>query len=292
MTTVLREFDTISDTATNSTSPSTDVMQLIPAAHSGLIVPAEVGPTRLRLSEELSFADWQALGKRLNEFERSRLWWLGDWCIYGEDHYGGKYAEIIAATEYDYQTVANAKYVARRFEFSRRRENLSWSHHVEVAPLEPAEADRWLDRAAAEHWSQKTLRLEIGAAATRGLLEDDASATATTELPTIESDREAQEIETPNVEAPDDNQGAEEGGDAADDQWVEGTMDALQYDADQLCDVNVALLARQPDAIQLLHRLGDTLTVLNRFRDALQQAIANEAAANCDAHDPEEPHHG
>jgi hypothetical protein len=280
------------NTGTISSTTSTDPTQVIPTTSGGLVVPGESSPTRLQLPAGLSITEWKAVGSRLREVQNSLLWWLGDWCIYGEDHYGGKYAEIIAATEYDYQTVANAKYVARRFEFSRRRENLSWSHHAEVAPLEPAEADRWLDRAAAEHWSQKTLRLEIRTAAARRPLEEDASATATTELPTIESDREAQEIETPNVEAPDDNQGAEEGGDATDDQWVEGTMDALQYDADQLCDVNVALLARQPDAIQLLHRLGDTLTVLNRFRDALQQAIANEAAANCDAHDPEEPHHG
>src|SRR5439155_4630154 len=34
-----------------------------------------------------------------------------------------------------------------RIEPSRRRENLSWSSHREVASLEAREQDRWLDRA-------------------------------------------------------------------------------------------------------------------------------------------------
>jgi hypothetical protein len=38
-------------------------------------------------------------------------------------------------------------YVAQRFDFSRRRENLSFAHHQEVAALPAAEADELLDRA-------------------------------------------------------------------------------------------------------------------------------------------------
>jgi hypothetical protein len=34
--------------------------------------------------------------------------------------------------------------VSSRVELSRRRDNLSWSHHREVAPLEPAEQDKIL----------------------------------------------------------------------------------------------------------------------------------------------------
>jgi hypothetical protein len=32
-------------------------------------------------------------------------------------------------------------------ELSRRRDKLTWSHHLEVAPLEPATQVEWLDRA-------------------------------------------------------------------------------------------------------------------------------------------------
>src|SRR5262249_52321541 len=151
-------------------------------------------------------------------------------------------------------------------------ENLSWSHHSAVAALEPAEADGWLDRAAAEHWSQKTLRVEIRTAAARRPLEEDASPTAITELPAIEGTIEAKEIEKPHTDAPAGGQGASEDGDPADDQSVGGTIEALQHDADQLRDVNVALLATQPDAVHVFDRLGHALSVLNRFRDALRQA--------------------
>ena len=49
------------------------------------------------------------------------------------------------------QTLANEKYVSSRFEISRRRESLSFSHHSEVAALEPKQQDDWLDKAEAVH---------------------------------------------------------------------------------------------------------------------------------------------
>jgi hypothetical protein len=51
------------------------------------------------------------------------------------------YSQALDATEMEYGTLANAKWVSGQFEFSRRRENLSWSHHLEVAKLGPDEQD-------------------------------------------------------------------------------------------------------------------------------------------------------
>lgn len=61
---------------------------------------------------------------------------------FGENKYGDKYTNAVDATECDYQTLSNAKPVAEKVEIYRRRENLSWSHHAEVAalPLKRAEA--------------------------------------------------------------------------------------------------------------------------------------------------------
>jgi hypothetical protein len=53
----------------------------------------------------------------------------------------------------------NMVYVASRFDFSRRRENLSWSHHETLAALEPDEQEGWLDRAEQHRWSVSDLRL-------------------------------------------------------------------------------------------------------------------------------------
>jgi N6-adenosine-specific RNA methylase IME4 len=48
-------------------------------------------------------------------------------------------------------------------ELSRRRDNLSWSHHQEVAKLDAADQDAWLDRTALEAWTQKELRRQLRA---------------------------------------------------------------------------------------------------------------------------------
>jgi hypothetical protein len=55
----------------------------------------------------------------------------------------------------------NMVYVASRFEIYRRRENLSWSHHATVAPLEVGEQEYWLARASAEKLSVADLRVEL-----------------------------------------------------------------------------------------------------------------------------------
>ena len=76
--------------------------------------------------------------------------------------YGEMYNEVLqGSTGYTYGGLAHLAYVAKRIEFWRRRQNLSWSHHREVAPLEPAEQDEWLDKAEQEGWAVHTLRQAI-----------------------------------------------------------------------------------------------------------------------------------
>jgi hypothetical protein len=73
-------------------------------------------------------------------------------------------------------------YVASHFEPERRREELSWSHHAELAALDPAEQARWLTLAAARRLSVHSLRLELRAARKASLGQGaDESAIATGE---------------------------------------------------------------------------------------------------------------
>jgi len=60
--------------------------------------------------------------------------------------------------------VADAKWVADKFESSRRRENLSWSHHREVVALPEEAADRMLNLAEQEGWSRNDLRKRVSQA--------------------------------------------------------------------------------------------------------------------------------
>jgi hypothetical protein len=62
----------------------------------------------------------------------------------------------------------NMAYVASRFEFSRRRKNLSWSHHAEVAPLSTDEQEYWLNIAVEKRLSVRRLRSELRAWRSKG----------------------------------------------------------------------------------------------------------------------------
>lgn len=139
----------------------------LPATRNGLSLledTAELSPVGLRFLRDLSFDEWQEYGRRLRFAHGAMLWWIGDWLRYGERRYGEMYVQALDGTDYAYQTLMNAVWVAGRFdETSRRREILSFSHHAEVATkdLERAEADALLDAAEEHGWSQKELRKAV-----------------------------------------------------------------------------------------------------------------------------------
>ena len=115
----------------------------------------------LDMPKSQSFEDWCAIGERLNQTERVLNWWIGDWWAAGT-HRHGERAKAAAEGIFgkDFGTLMNAASVCRAFETSRRREQLSWTHHAEVAALPTAEADALLDRAEQERLSTRDLRVE------------------------------------------------------------------------------------------------------------------------------------
>jgi len=115
----------------------------------------------LRLPARLSFERWKALGRQIGSVATASSWWLGDWASYGEGSYGEKYKQAIAVTGFDYQTLRNHAWVAGRFDVSRRRDNLSFAHHAEVAALPEEEQDEWLDLAERSRWSRNELRARL-----------------------------------------------------------------------------------------------------------------------------------
>lgn len=113
----------------------------------------------LDLPDNLTFEDWSQIGQELASRQRVLNWWIGDWWAAGQHRYGER-AEIAAQGIFgkEYQTLRNIASVARSIETSRRRDNLSWSHHVEVAALPPEEADKMLDKASEKNLSVRELR--------------------------------------------------------------------------------------------------------------------------------------
>jgi len=110
---------------------------------------------------KLDLRDWVAQGRRLGSVGRAAPWWIGDWLRYGNLKFGERYTRAARITGYDAQTLMNMVYVASAFEVSERRANLSWSHHAEVAALNPEARAEWLDRAEANRLSVRCLRDEM-----------------------------------------------------------------------------------------------------------------------------------
>lgn len=128
------------------------------ARRSGALSKIAWAPQR-----DLDHADWLSTGRRLGTIGRCSQWWIGDWVRYGTSRWGEKYAEAARVTGYDVASLRNMAWVASRFDLSLRNDKLTWSHHVLLAPLEPDEQRKWLERASEERLSVADLRLELRA---------------------------------------------------------------------------------------------------------------------------------
>lgn len=117
---------------------------------------------------EPSFEEWLQCGEFINRAKGSVHFWIGDWLNYGEQKWGEKYLQAVKETDYDYGTLRNDKWVASKVELSRRRDNLTFSHHAEVADLEPDEQDRLLDYAEEKKMDARVFRSYVGQGQLKG----------------------------------------------------------------------------------------------------------------------------
>lgn len=127
----------------------------------------------LLLPRKISFDKWVGVGSYLSSVFSSSAWCLGDWLVYGEATFNGRYHDAIELTSLDYQTLRNHAWVARRFPMSRRRDTVSFTHHAEVAALAEPEQDFWLSKAEEYAWSAKRLRREVKASLRERVTDND-----------------------------------------------------------------------------------------------------------------------
>jgi hypothetical protein len=139
---------------TGAAHRTTRTIEASPAQGSGILTTT-VG---LAFPKELTFDAWQQAGLRVARIVNSSAWYLGDWLVYGQQHYVDRYKRAIDLVGLDYQTLRNYAWVARKVEYPRRRQNLSFQHHAEVAALDPDDQSRWLLLAEQNDWSRNQLR--------------------------------------------------------------------------------------------------------------------------------------
>lgn len=109
----------------------------------------------------LPIEDWTRLGREIVGFLELSQWAIADWVNYGETVYGEKYRLALTVLRIEYGTLRNLAHVGKTIELSRRRDNLSFSHHATVAcefSLAPADQDRYLARAEKESLTRADLR--------------------------------------------------------------------------------------------------------------------------------------
>lgn len=113
-------------------------------------IPGNFTQTSLTLKEGLTQKEWVEVGRSLRSMERGIQFWVGDWLAYGEARFG---EEAFADLERRDKTLANWATVARKVAPSRRREDVQFSHHAEVASLPPAEQTEVLEEVKENHYT-------------------------------------------------------------------------------------------------------------------------------------------
>jgi hypothetical protein len=104
---------------------------------------------------------WVAVGLRLGEISRSNQWWRGGWLRLSSAKLGTKYVKAAMGASYHVRRLADMASLAACFEMSRRRDDLTWSHHAVVEVLDPDEQDRSFETSAAERPSVAELRIQL-----------------------------------------------------------------------------------------------------------------------------------
>lgn len=131
------------------------------AVDDALALGAEFTDTGLVFSGRLTLDQLERIGRFCARTERALQWWIGDWFNAGEEMHGELFAQVLDAAALDPKTVEQYAWVCRCVAPERRRADLSFSHHREVAAMLPDEQTTWLTRAADAGIGHARLRREI-----------------------------------------------------------------------------------------------------------------------------------
>lgn len=140
---------------------TSSVMQ---ANESGNIVFGSFTLTSLgfEMPSDVSLDEYGNLGDLLFQLEGSLQWLIGDYAVHAKEgtDYGETYTELLEKYDRSYSTISKWKMTCEKIPFFRRRKNLGWSHHTEIAQAELTDEQRWdlLDLCDKNEWSVRKLR--------------------------------------------------------------------------------------------------------------------------------------
>jgi hypothetical protein len=112
----------------------------------------------LVIVEDLELDEFEVLLRTLGSMAKGHQWWVGDALVYGEGRYGPDVFQAAGDSGLEEHTLVNWRWVASRVAPSRRRDDLSFTHHEAVARLDESQQEAMLETAATEKWSTRELR--------------------------------------------------------------------------------------------------------------------------------------
>jgi hypothetical protein len=124
-------------------------------------------PLGLTLEPGCDLATWTTLLRRIGIVRTATRFWVGDALDQGDFPEGEKFAIAERELGLARHHLKQLQWVARAVPRSRRRRELTHTHHRQVAALSPAEQERFLELAVAERLTTSELRDEIVAAGLR-----------------------------------------------------------------------------------------------------------------------------
>jgi hypothetical protein len=120
-------------------------------------------PTMLDLSfrPNTTVEELTQLAALFGQVNHSSRWWIADLHEFAEMRHGEYVAQVMEATRLSPQTIENIVSVGKRVPPNRRRRELAFSTHAEVASLPPNDQRHWLKVALDEGLSKMELRNRI-----------------------------------------------------------------------------------------------------------------------------------
>lgn len=103
------------------------------------------------------------IARRVGALNDASKWWIGDLCLYAEAVFGEKASQLAEEFGRSPDTLRKWAYVCERIPAVRRRTDLSFSVHSEVASLDPDSQSEWLDHARDGRWTVAELRENVRA---------------------------------------------------------------------------------------------------------------------------------
>jgi hypothetical protein len=131
--------------------------------HAELVLELEAAgaltPLGLNLGgREMTPDELASLGQFFGEVRDMTSWGLGDLILVMEERFPEEVAQLVESSGRSPATCSHHARISSRIPLERRRAGLSWSHHREVAALEPGDQDVWLGRAEEYRWSLDEFR--------------------------------------------------------------------------------------------------------------------------------------